>query len=148
MLIWTILGLKLIEKFSLSYIGIIILLAVNLYFFYGYISTVSRIIFYREKLMIVTALFSKIIYISEIVNVKISDVKLSSSIKLKFQLLNKLFPFSCNFIVMDKTNFGNYKKTLKEIEKLFDSYGISHTKRMDIWIAIKQKMGSKTFKQK
>ena len=148
MFIWTILGLKIIENFSLSYIGIIILFAVNLYFIYGYISTVSKIFFYREKLVVVTAVFSKIIYISEIVDVKISNVKLSSSIKIKFRLINTPFPFSCNFIVMDKTNFGNYNKTLKEIERLIENYGIPYKKNMDIWMVIKQKIGGKTPIQK
>ena len=60
-----------------------------------------------------------------------------------------LFILGCkNFIVMDKTNFGNYNKTLKEIERLIENYGIPYKKNMDIWMVIKQKIGGKTPIQK
>lgn len=122
LVIWIILGLKLIKGISLGYIGYFFLIVIILFFLREYINTVSKIYFFKDRLEIITSLSRKVILMDEISDIKISSLFPSSNIKLIFKLKKTKLPISCNFVIMKKTNLGDYNQTLKVIQKLFIEY--------------------------
>jgi hypothetical protein len=117
-------AVNIIEHFRIFISGSIAFIILFIYFLYIYLSCVSKITFFKDKLRITTTISTKNIELIRVKNIKISSLRLSSSITLKFRLKDIFFPFSCNFIVMDKTSFGNFKDTLESIEEIFSYYNI------------------------
>ena len=101
LVIWLILGLKLIEVLSLSFICYFFLIVIILYFFREYVNTVSMIHFFKDRLEITTSLSHKVILINEISDIKISSLLPSSNIKLIFNRFEwrSIFPSHLDYSI-------------------------------------------------
>ena len=128
--IWIKIGVELIKEFEVPVIGGILLLLTASYFLRQYLSTVSKILFYKDRLSIVGSINTKNIDINKIELIKLSASPSSYNafISIKVKLKNKLMPLYFNFVVMKSTSFGKFDRTLQGIEEQLGRYGIPFEK--------------------
>ena len=137
--VWMYLGVNIIEYFQIKVFGSIILFLGTIYFLRRFISYVSRIKFYGDRIKIINSISEKVIYLRDIEKIKLSIIPLSYAITLKFKIKDKLLPLSFSFVVMKTTNFGDYKQTLSEIEEMITCYDIPYKKSLDLLKPAKRK---------
>jgi len=120
----SIIGPKFIEYFNLGLLGIMVYLVINIILILRYFTYVSKIIFYEDRLRIVTSVGQRDIILDEVEKIILETSRLGSSIDLIFKLKNKYFSLSFLFVVLTKTNFGSYKETVKMIGEILTKYNV------------------------
>lgn len=130
-----------LKQGSTSIIGYSLLFLVLLYIIYSYVTSISKVLFYSDRIVIQASIATKTINIESIKKIKLAYAPLNYIITIKFSLKNQLLPSSYGFVIWEKTNFGPYSQTLKKIENILIGYGKPYRKSTDLTKVFKRLLG-------
>ncbi len=99
-----------------SFVRIISLIALTLFWVKLYLSCIGSIQFDKEKIIYTNAIRKKSIPLSSIVNIHLYTVPSSVTIVLQIKSINKLLP-KMLILTSPSTNVGNFKDTVEFIKK-------------------------------